>query len=111
MSTYHILNGDCLAEQLKQTKVNHDFIVCRECLIEGPLNAEKSDEFRKFTIIVKAMTEGRHLLRDGFIELLEIAFSMNGNGRYRRLSYSEIISDLESSETIRRTRSWQTVKI
>ena len=47
MSTYHILNGDCLAEQLKQTKVNHDFIVCRECLIEGPLNAEKSDEFRK----------------------------------------------------------------
>lgn len=45
MSTYHILNGDCLAEQLKQTQINHDFIICRECLIEGPLNAKNSDEF------------------------------------------------------------------
>lgn len=45
MSTYHILNGDCLAEQLKQTKINPDFIVCRECLIEGPLIAENTDEF------------------------------------------------------------------
>ncbi|MHB8859956.1 MAG: LAGLIDADG family homing endonuclease [Thermoleophilia bacterium] len=67
----------------------------------------KADEFRKFAVIVKAMSQGKHLQRDGFIELLGIAFSMNGNGRYRRLSYGEIVSNLESSETIRRTRSWQ----
>lgn len=45
MPTYHILNGDCLAEQLKQTKIDHNFIVCRECLIEGPLIAENTDQF------------------------------------------------------------------
>ncbi len=67
----------------------------------------KRDEFVKFAIIVKAMTQGVHLQRAGLIELLGVAFSMNGNGKYRRLSYSEIISDLESSETIRRTRSWK----
>lgn len=67
----------------------------------------KADEFRKFSTVVKAMSKGKHLRRDSFIELLGVAFSMNGNGRYRKLSYSEIISDLESSETIRRTRSWQ----
>ncbi|SDL76363.1 protein of unknown function [Daejeonella rubra] len=45
MSTYHILNGDCLAVQLRDTKINQDFIVCRECLIEGPLIAENPDDF------------------------------------------------------------------
>lgn len=33
------MNGDCLAEQLAQTNINHDFIVCRECLIDGDVNA------------------------------------------------------------------------
>jgi hypothetical protein len=45
MPAYHILNGDCLAEQLRHTKINHDFIVCRECLIEGPLIATNPNEF------------------------------------------------------------------
>lgn len=35
MTTYHILNGDCLADQLRQTKINQNFIICRECLVEG----------------------------------------------------------------------------
>lgn len=47
MTTYHILNGDCLADQLSQTKINQDFIVCRECLIDGNLNAENMDDFWK----------------------------------------------------------------
>lgn len=72
-----------------------------------PIISAKDDEFRKFARIVRAMTEGNHLKRDGFIELLAVAFSMNGNGKYRRLSYSDIVSDLESSETIRRTQSWK----
>ncbi|MDI9337437.1 MAG: DUF1835 domain-containing protein [Alphaproteobacteria bacterium] len=47
MQTYHILNGDCLAEQLQQTNINKDFIVCRECLIEGDVFAENITEFWK----------------------------------------------------------------
>jgi hypothetical protein len=45
MTTYHILNGDCLADQLRQTKINQDFIVCRECLIEGNVYADNLTNF------------------------------------------------------------------
>lgn len=44
---YHVLNGDCLAEQLKQTTLNQDFIICRECLIDGELKADNLVDFWK----------------------------------------------------------------
>lgn len=43
--SYHILNGDCLEEQLRQTKIHSNLIIFRECLIEGPLNAESNSSF------------------------------------------------------------------
>lgn len=45
MKTFHILNGDCLAEQLKVTEINQDFIICRECLIDGNIKANDLFEF------------------------------------------------------------------
>jgi hypothetical protein len=42
-----VLNGDCLAEQLKQTSINQNFIICRECLIEGDLQARYIADFWK----------------------------------------------------------------
>ena len=45
MKKYLILNGDCLAEQLKATKINQDFIICRECLIDGNVSADNLSEF------------------------------------------------------------------
>lgn len=45
MEIYHILNGDCLADQLRQTKINKNFIVCRECLIDGNLDADNIADF------------------------------------------------------------------
>ena len=47
MTTYHLLNGDCLKEQLRQTAINQDFIVCREALIDGNVQANTLDEFWK----------------------------------------------------------------
>jgi Domain of unknown function (DUF1835) len=47
MTTHHVLNGDCLAEQLRQTAINQDFIVCREALIDGNVKADNLDEFWK----------------------------------------------------------------
>lgn len=47
MKTFHILNGDCLAEQLKETNLNKDFIICRECLIDGNVSADDLSEFWK----------------------------------------------------------------
>lgn len=45
MPTYHVLNGDCLADQLKETAIDQDFIICRECLIDGTLESNNLTEF------------------------------------------------------------------
>ncbi|MEZ4775241.1 MAG: DUF1835 domain-containing protein [Bacteroidia bacterium] len=42
--TYHILNGDSLARQIKQTSLAGHVIICRECLIEGDLKGNSFEE-------------------------------------------------------------------
>lgn len=42
---YHILNGDVLHEQLKQTTLKGEFYVVRECLIDGEVNSKTLDNF------------------------------------------------------------------
>jgi hypothetical protein len=63
-----------------------------------PLVSSKHSEFKTFAGIVKAMAAGEHLTDEGYERLRDIALSMNGNGRYRRVHRRA-----ESSETIRRT--------
>ena len=43
--TYHILNGDCLAEQLKETNIQGQIIICSECLVEGDLGGDTLSQF------------------------------------------------------------------
>lgn len=42
---YHILNGDALKDQLPTDKIEGDFIVCRECLIDGDISGNSLIEF------------------------------------------------------------------
>jgi len=42
---YHVLPGDAQLETFKQTKLTGEVIVCREALIDGPLDAEDLNEF------------------------------------------------------------------
>lgn len=42
---YHILTGDCLAAAFKESGIGGDIIVCRECLVEGPVNAVSDEHF------------------------------------------------------------------
>jgi hypothetical protein len=42
---YHILTGDCLAENFRNAHISGEVIVCRECLVEGPLNADTDEGF------------------------------------------------------------------
>ena len=65
MTTIHILNGDCLADQLRQTKINQVFIVCRECLIDGNLYAENLAEF--WTIRAKFISDTYNALTEEYI--------------------------------------------
>ena len=50
-----------------------------------PLLSSKQDEFVVFARIVRAMNDGLHLTKEGFCTLVDLAVSMNGDGRYRRV--------------------------
>ena len=44
---FNITNGDYLADQLKETSIAGEVIICREALVMGPLQAENLDDFWK----------------------------------------------------------------
>jgi Domain of unknown function (DUF1835) len=41
----HVLAGDALAEDFRKTNVDGEIVVCRECLIEGDLQAASLEDF------------------------------------------------------------------
>ncbi len=63
--------------------------------------SEKQKDFEVFASIVEAMQNGKHSDKKNFIHLLTQALSMNGKGKYRKIKLSDILKNLESSETIR----------
>ena len=70
----------------------------------SPLLSAKQGEFEKFASIVRAMSAGHHRTPGGFHELLKTAVSMNGNGRYRKYRWLDVVDGQpESSETVRQT--------
>ena len=54
-----------------------------------PLMSSKQREFLTFAHIVRVMDAGEHLSVMGFYALVELAVSMNGGGRYRRVHQAE----------------------
>jgi len=68
-----------------------------------PLRTSKRHNFEIFSEIVRKMEMGMHQSRQGLIDLIKLAFSMNRKGSYRKLSLDEVIAYLEPSETIRQT--------
>ena len=67
---------------------------------QQPLLSSKQEEFLTFSVVVKAMATGAHLTEEGFVALRQLAVSMNGGGRYRRVHRMKAP---ESSEAICRT--------
>lgn len=67
------------------------------------LSAKKKRDFAKFKKIAKMIQEGKHLLKEGILEIVEVRRDMNEGGK-RKFSEEEIRKRLfqeESSETIR----------
>lgn len=62
------------------------------------LSAKEAD-FQKFTSIVLTLNSNRFCDKETFIDLLQKAFSMNRNGKYRKWNVRMVIDNLESSET------------
>ena len=59
----------------------------------NPLLSDKRRSFETFEIIVAAMAAGRHMDRAGFIELVELAYTMNFDGTRRKLQLSDVIGN------------------
>ena len=58
----------------------------------NPLLSAKHEDFLKFARIVRAMARGHHLTFAGFGELLDVALSMNGEGRSRKVRWKELVA-------------------
>lgn len=67
------------------------------------LKTTKRADSERFAQVVEMMMEGQHLDSKGLREILRIAFQMNQSGARRRISLERILTDLEPSETVRRT--------
>jgi hypothetical protein len=53
--------------------------------------SSKRMDFEKFARIVRDMNEGDHRTLGGFRELLDVALSMNGGGRFRQVRWKELL--------------------
>jgi len=58
----------------------------------NPLLSTKQEEFETFARVVRGMAQGHHLTPSGFARLLELALSMNGGGRYRKVRWKELVA-------------------
>jgi hypothetical protein len=65
------------------------------------LHTQKKQDFSVFRKILKMLSEKEHYEIDGFRKIVNLAYSMNANGRYRKRQKTDILSNLSSSETIR----------
>ena len=65
------------------------------------LCTEKRHDFEAFKAVVQMMEIDHHLTVEGFQRIVELGFSMNAQGRYRKLRKQDILEMLTSSETIR----------
>lgn len=61
-----------------------------------PLISSKRLDFERFGQVVRDMDRRLHLTSAGFADLLAIALSMNGGGRFRQIRWSEIVGDLNA---------------
>lgn len=68
-----------------------------------PLRSRKQESFLQFARIVRLMVSGQHRRPSGVRTILNIAYAMNGGGRYRMKAKDRLFDALASSETIRQT--------
>jgi hypothetical protein len=64
------------------------------------LITEKANDFNVFAKVVEMISFGFHRNVDGVKEILQLAYTMNGAGRYRRRQLEDVFA--QPSETIRR---------
>ena len=59
---------------------------------QTPMLSTKQADFEKFARVVRELALGSHRTPAGFGRLLEIALSMNGGGRFRKVRWNELVA-------------------
>ena len=57
-----------------------------------PILSTKHADFEKFAFIVRELALGHHRTDLGFRRLLDLAVSMNGSGRFRKVRWNELVA-------------------
>lgn len=60
---------------------------------KNPIQSGKRRDLEKFIHVIKLIHQGKHLTKKGFVEILDLAYSMNT--RKRKLPRSEIIASIK----------------
>jgi hypothetical protein len=60
-------------------------------------------DYEIFAIAVDLVCQGRHRTRDGLVELVELAYTINGNGKNRRTPQNEILDRILRGHTLNAT--------
>ena len=58
----------------------------------NPVLSSKQADFEKFATLVRELALGHHRAPAGFDRLLDLALSMNGGGRYRKVRWKELVA-------------------
>jgi LAGLIDADG endonuclease len=58
----------------------------------NPMLSAKQADFEKFACIVREQALGSHRTASGFGRLLDLALSMNGDGRFRKVRWKELVA-------------------
>ena len=71
--SFHILNGDSLAQTFAQSNIPGHRIICRECLIDGPAQAADLDNFWSIraNFIAQGYGEAREKYYDKVVKELD----------------------------------------
>jgi hypothetical protein len=62
---------------------------------KNPLRTQKKQDFLLFCEICDLLKKGEHLNQTGVLTLLDLAYSMNQSGVYRRKTKQKLISEIE----------------
>jgi hypothetical protein len=57
-------------------------------------------DYEIFATAVDLVTQGRHRTRDGLVELVGLAYTINGNGKNRRVPQEEVLDRILRGHTL-----------
>jgi hypothetical protein len=57
-------------------------------------------DYEIFATAVDLVCQGRHQCREGIVELVALAYTINGNGKYRRIPQSEVLDRILRGHTL-----------